>query len=240
MRITYSVCYFFYFLTYNEVVKSMKKWIIIIICLLSLLIVSMTSLYVRLIPSIKQYGKMEVERFNQLIISHCYFTDDSQYDDLVIIERDDEKNIQLIDFDMVKVNKLVTAIVLDIENTYASIEEGRYQAIDDSYYQRRMKEVSQNGIISKVSVASLLHLPFFQPIFPTIPIRYKHLSSVSGSIAKKIANYGVNHVMVELSIEVTMNLTMVYPFFEQYHSHTIKIPVLLEIFQGQIPLIYTQ
>ena len=53
------------------------------------------------IPSIKQYGKMEVERFNQLIISHCYFTDDSQYDDLVIIERDDEKNIQLIDFDMV-------------------------------------------------------------------------------------------------------------------------------------------
>ena len=151
MRITYSVCYFFYFLTYNEVVKSMKKWIIIIICLLSLLIVSMTSLYVRLIPSIKQYGKMEVERFNQLIISHCYFTDDSQYDDLVIIERDDEKNLQLIDFDMVKVNKLVTAIVLDIENTYASIEEGRYQAIDDSYYQRRMKEVSQNGIISKVS-----------------------------------------------------------------------------------------
>ena len=92
---------------------------------------------------------------------------------------------------------------IPLQNIYH--EEGLYQAIDDSYYQRRMKEVSQNGIISKVSVASLLHLPFFQPIFPTIPIRYKHLSSVSGSIAKKIANYGVNHVMVELSIEPYQN-----------------------------------
>lgn len=210
------------------------------ICLISLIIISTTTLYIHLIPSIKEYGKMEVERFNQLIISHCYFTDDSQYDDLVIIERDDEQNIQLIDFDMVKVNQLATSIVMDIEDTYSSIEEGNYQAIDETYYQRRMKEVSQNGIISKVSIASLLHLPFFQPIMPTIPIRYKHLSSVSSSVVKKIENYGVNHVMVELSIEVTMNLTMTYPFFEQYHSHTIKIPVLLEIFQGQVPLVYTQ
>lgn len=220
--------------------ESMKKWITIIVCILSLMIVSLTTLYVHLIPSIKDYGKMEVERFNQLIISHCYFTDDSQYDDLVIIERDNEQNIQLIDFDMVKVNQLATAIVMDIEDTYAAIEEGNYQAIDDTYYQRRMQEVSQNGIISHVSIATLLHLPLLQSILPMIPIRYKHLSSVSSSVVKKIENYGVNHVMVELSIEVTMNLTMIYPFFEQYHSHTIKIPVLLEIFQGQIPLVYTQ
>lgn len=221
-------------------VKSMKKWIVIMICLLSFFVILATTLYINLIPSIKEYGKMEVERFNQLIISHCYFTDDSQYDNLVIIERDHDQNIQLIDFDMVKVNKLSTAIVMDIENTYSSIEEGNYHATDDTYYQRRMKEVSQNGIISRISIATLLHLPLFQPLMPTIPIRYKHLSSVSTSVVRKIENYGVNHVMVELSIEVTMNLTMIYPFFEQYHSHVIKIPVLLEIFQGQVPFVYTQ
>ena len=57
---------------------------------------------------------------------------------------------------------------------------------------------------------------------------------------RNVENYGVNHVMVELSIEINMNLTMVYPFFEQYHTHSIKIPVLLEIFQGQVPLVYSQ
>ena len=63
--------------------------------------------------------------------------------------------------------------------------------------------------------------------------------SVGSSIVKNVENYGVNHVMVELSIEVHMNITMVYPFFEQYHTHNIKIPVLLEIFQGQVPLVYS-
>lgn len=221
-------------------VNCMKKWLIIVGCVFSLVIVLCLSLYIHLIPIIKDYGKMEIERFNQLIISHCYFTDDSQYDDLVIIERDENQNIQLIDFDMVKVNQLSSQIVRDIENTYSLLEEGRFQASDDTYYQRRMQEVSQNGIISHVSIASLLHIPIFQWMSPYLSIKYKHLSSVGSSIVKKIENYGVNHVMVELAIEITMNLTMVYPFFEQYHSHTIKIPILLEIFQGQIPLVYHQ
>jgi sporulation protein YunB len=196
--------------------------------------------YIQLIPNLKSYGKLEIERFNQLIINHCYSTKESQYDNLVIIERDDNNDIQLIDFDMVKVNQLATDIVLDIENTYAQIEEGHYKAQDETYYQRRLQNVSQKGIISKISIASLLHVPILQFISPSISIKYKHLSSVGSTINKKIENYGVNHVMVELSIEVKMNLTMTYPFFEQYHSHTITIPVLLEIFQGQVPLVYTQ
>lgn len=183
---------------------------------------------------------MELERFNQLIISHCYFTKESQYEDLVLIERNAQNEIELIDFDMVKVNQLSSKIVMDIENTYSLLEEGRYKAKDESYYERRLESVAKDGIISRISIASLLHLPLFQFLSPSLTIKYKHLSSVGSSIIKNIQNYGVNHVMVELFIEITMNLTMVYPFFEQYHSHTIKIPVLLEIFQGQVPTIYHQ
>ena len=67
---------------------------------------------------------MEIERFNQLIISHCYMTNQKQYDDLVIIERNENNEIELIDFDMIKVNQLASQIVLDIEKTYAQIEDG--------------------------------------------------------------------------------------------------------------------
>ena len=216
----------------------MKKGIILILSIVTLIISSAIISYINLIPQIKAYGKMEVERLNQLIVTHCYFTDDSQYDDLVIIERDDQQNIQLIDFVMVKVNQLANQIVLDIENTYAAIEEGTFQAKDHSYYQRRLEEVAQSGIISRISIPALYHFPLPQILSPKVALRYKHLSSVGSSIYKNIENYGVNHVMVELSINVTMNITMIYPFFEQYHSHTIRIPVLLEIFQGQIPMVY--
>lgn len=218
----------------------MKKWLIgILICLIGVMIV-LSLLYVQLIPSLKEYGKMEIERFNQLIISHCYFTSDSQYEHLVIIERGEDNEIELLDFDMVKINQLATAIVSDIEQTYSALEEGTYIASDETYYQRRLQEVSQHGVVSQIPIATLFHLPAFSFMSPTIPIKYKHLSSVGSSVVKKVENYGVNHVMVELSIEINMNLTMVYPFFEQYHTHTITIPVLLEIFQGQVPIVYSR
>lgn len=236
---SFIVIFFVSFHIY-EVVIEMKKWLIFCLVLFIIITVSSVTTYMKLIPTIKEYGKMEVDRFNQLIVSHCYFTKESQYNDLVIIERNEQGEIQLIDFDMIKVNTLANHIVMDIENTYLSIENGQYKPTDNSYYQRRLKEVSDSGIVSKISMTSLLHLPFFKSFMPCIQVRYKHLSYVGSSIIKSIENYGVNHVMVELAIEITMNLTMVYPFFEQYHSHKIKIPVLLEIFQGQVPLVYSR
>lgn len=218
----------------------MKKWLIIgVVCIL-LLTGGGLALYVQMIPLIKEYGKLEVQRFNQLIISHCYFTDESQYENLVMIERGSDNTIELLDFDMIKVNQLSTTIVQDIELTYSQIEDGTFKAKDDSYYQRKMQQVAQDGILSKISVMSLLGVPIFNTLSPTINIKYNHLSSVSTSIVKSVKNYGVNHVMVELAIEVNMKLSMIYPFFEQYQTHKIKIPVLLEIFQGQVPLIYNQ
>lgn len=216
----------------------MKKWIITVVVLCLLLMTGLGIVYVQLIPFIKEYGQMEIERFNQLVISHSYFTDQKQYDELVIIERNEENEIALLDFDMVKVNQLANRIVLDIENLYSQIENGTYQAQDESYYQRRMEEVSQTGIIASLSLNTLFHLPSFL-MLPSIPLTYKHLSSVGSSISKKIENYGVNHVMIELSIDIKMNIAMIYPFFEQYHTQVITIPVLLEIFQGQVPLVYS-
>ena len=216
----------------------MKKWIITVVVLCILVMAGMVIIYVQLIPLIKEYGQMEIERFNQLVISHSYFTDQKQYDELVIIERNEENEIALLDFDMVKVNQLANRIVLDIENIYSQIENGTYQAQDESYYQRRMEEVSQTGIIASLSLNTLFHLPSFL-MLPSIPLTYKHLSSVGSSISKKIENYGVNHVMIELSIDIKMNIAMVYPFFEQYHTQVISIPILLEIFQGQVPLVYS-
>lgn len=216
----------------------MKKWIITVVVLCLLLMTGLRIVYVQLIPFIKEYGQMEIERFNQLVISHSYFTDQKQYDELVIIERNEENEIALLDFDMVKVNQLANRIVLDIENIYSQIENGTYQAQDESYYQRRMEEVSQTGIIASLSLNTLFHLPSFL-MLPSIPLTYKHLSSVGSSISKKIENYGVNHVMIELSIDIKMNIAMIYPFFEQYHTQVISIPILLEIFQGQVPLVYS-
>lgn len=219
-----------------NIMKRIVLWIVVV----SLLImsISMNSLYQRLVPLLKEYGKMEVERFNQLIITHCKFTNEKQYEDMIVVERNNDNEITFIDFDMIKVNSIANDVVLDIENTYALIEEGKYIAGDDSYYERRLEEVSKSGIVSKVSVGSLLNMPFLSNVTPTLSIQYKHLSSVSSDIVKEISNYGMNYIMIQLSIKVNLKLRMIYPFFEQYHVHEVEIPVLLDIVEGQIPFVY--
>ncbi len=191
-----------------------------------------------MIPTIKQYGIMEIERLNQLIFTHSYFTDQSQYKELVIIERNENGEIQLIDFDMVKINEVSTAMAMDIENTYGAIEEGRYIAKDTTYYERRLASISDTGIIASIPMTTMLNFPYLGFVSPKVNIAYKHLASVSNRIVKSVENYGVNHVMIELSIEIHLQIAMVYPLFEEIHQQVIKVPILLEIFQGQVPSVY--
>lgn len=214
-----------------------KKLLIIFIVVTIVFAISFHYLYLSLVDPLKEYGKMEVERLNQLIITHSKFTDQKQYNDMVIIERNDNQEITLIDFDMVKANNLAGDIVLDIENTYSLLEEGKYKAKDDSYYERRLAQVSKDGIVSKVAIATLLDKPLLVPLSPRLSIRYKHLASVTSDVIKEVKNYGINHCMIQLSIDVTLKLRMVYPFFESLSTHHVTIPILLEIVEGQVPLV---
>ena len=74
----------------------MKKCLITLLVLVIDISLCTGGIYLKMIPSLKEYGKMEIQRFNQLIISHCYFTSDSQYDQLVIIERGEDNEIEFL------------------------------------------------------------------------------------------------------------------------------------------------
>ena len=172
---------------------------------------------------------MEIKRFNQLIISHSY-NHEKTYNDLVISDRNNDNKIEAVHFNMNELSDIAGVIVNDLENTYTSIEEGTYKAKDQSFYEKRIEEVAKNGIISKVPlIPSLSILPL------SIPIQFKQLTYIGNNIKKEIKNYGVNHIMIEIYIEINMNFIMIYPFFQQYETYTFDVPVLLELYEGQIP-----
>lgn len=216
----------------------MKKIVIGFIVFVVLICVFYFYSYIDMLPLIKDYGKIELERFHQMIVTHSYMTNESVYDQFLNIERNDNNEIQLIEFDMIKINQLANDVVLDIESTYNAIEKHNYIKKNNSYYEIRIEEVSQNGIISRISLSSLMNMPIFYAFLPSVSIRYKHLSKVNSSVIKKVENYGLNHIVVEIIIQVTMEHTVIYPFFEEMSSHVVDIPILLEIYQGQIPLVY--
>lgn len=173
---------------------------------------------------------MEVKRLNQLIVSQSY-GGDKTYKDLITIEKDDSNKIETVHFNMLLLNQLSSSIADDIMATYHSIEEGTYKAKDESYYEKRIEEVSKKGILSKV--------PLFNSIIPvTIPIKFEQVSYIGSNIKKNVKNYGLNHIMIEICIEININLVMIYPFYKEYKPFKFEVPVLLELYEGQVPKTY--
>lgn len=177
---------------------------------------------------------MEVKRLNQLIVSKSAGNNKS-YKDILIIEKDSDNKIETVHFNMIVLNQISNTIVNDLMNTYQSIENGTYKAKDQSYYEKRIEDISHNGISSQIPLCKTLN------IFPiTIPVKFKNVAYIGSNIKRKVENYGLNHIMIEISIEVNINLVMVYPFFKEYETYRFDVPVLLELYEGQIPDTYIQ
>ena len=210
----------------------MKKLIIVVV--ISSILCAITALYYSYYPTIKQYGYMEVKRLNQLIVSKSAGNNKS-YKDILIIEKDSDNKIETVHFNMIVLNQISNTIVNDLMNTYQSIENGTYKAKDQSYYEKRIEDISHNGISSQIPLCKPLN------IFPiTIPVKFKNVAYIGSNIKRKVENYGLNHIMIEISIEVNINLVMVYPFFKEYETYRFDVPVLLELYEGQIPDTYIQ
>ena len=169
--------------------SNMKKIIALIVIAITLLFIIYISIYITLYPSIKAYGKNEMSRFNQLIVTHSYLTDQSIYSDVVHIGRNSEGNVDYIDFDMIKLNSITNETILNIEETYYMIEHNQYIKKNNSYYEERLQEVSQKGIVAKIPITTLLHMPFLNIISPKISLKFNHLSQVSGSIIRKYRRF---------------------------------------------------
>lgn len=217
----------------------MKKAMIAIITLLVLILIFVQVMSARCTPMIKGIAKKEMERFCQLVVNHCSFPYTNISEDLIRLERDDNNQISIIDFDMTYATKIASEVVLEIEELLMSLEEGVYQSTGDSIYEKKLQKISDNrGVIATIPLGLLSNNPFFADMGPNLKIKYKTISQVSSSITKEIENYGINRMMVGITIVITINLRVTVPFYQEELSQNIQFPLSLEIIEGQVPQWY--
>lgn len=217
----------------------MKKVIIGIIVFLVICLVSIQVLSVRCKPMIKEIAGKEVERFCQLVVNHSSFPYSNISEDLIRIERDSNNQISLIDFDMTYVTKIAGELVLQIEELLLTLEEGLYTSTGDSIYDRKLQKISDDkGIIATIPLGLLSDNPFFSEMGPNLNIKYKTISQVSSSIVKEVKDYGINRMMVGITIVIKINLRVKVPFYQDEYSQEVNFPLSLEIIEGQVPQWY--
>lgn len=214
----------------------MKKWTVVIVIMLSFTILVVQVFSVNCIPIIKNIANKEMQRFCQLIVNQTSFNYDDISSDLIKIERDNNNAIKMLDFNMAYATKISGQLVLDIEKTLLDIEEGQYTSSKNTIYDKKIKQVSDNGgVVASIPMGMLTNNPFLAHMGPKMKIRYKTLSHVSSSIKKEVKNYGINHIMIGLTVVITIKLMVLVPFYKEEHVQNISFPLTLEIIEGEIP-----
>lgn len=214
----------------------MKKWTVIFVIVLVFVLGGVQVFSMNCIPIIKNIANKELERFCQLIVNQTTFDYNDISSDLIKVERDNENNIKMIDFNMAYATRISGELVLKIEETLLSIEEGQYISKKDTIYDKKIKRISDDGgVIASMPLGMLTNNPFFASLGPKLKIRYQTLSHVSSTIKKEVKNYGINHMMVGLTAVVTIKVRVLVPFYKEEHIQSVSFPLTLEIIEGEVP-----
>ena len=99
-----------------------------------------------------------------------------------------------------------------------------------------MEEISNNGgVIASVPLGMMTDNPFLAEIGPKIKIRYKTISAITCTVNKEIKSYGVNHVMVSLSLTIKIKMMVLLPFYNEEFNKAYDYPLVIEIIEGEVP-----
>ncbi len=150
---------------------------------------------------------------------------------LVWIERDEQGYITTLQMDTQSLNQLLYDMLQTIDQSLEAAQEG---AIDPTLDQT----LYENGVIYQLPIGYLTRLPFLSSFGPKINIRFRMLNDVSGHFQLSCEPYGLNNTLVELYLVIELKAEVLTVLSITQYTHTIEVPIVVEIIHGQVPQIY--
>lgn len=210
-----------------------KRYIFIIVIVILGAILHFFS--VQITPMLKKIADKEIDRFCQMVINNTPFPVELDHQELINVDRSGNE-ISTINFDTSYASSIGAKIVNNLDELFVSLEEGVYKKTDDTFYQRKLEKISKDGgVIASVPIGMLADNPFLAELGPKIKIRYKTISAITCTVNKEIKSYGVNHVMVSLSLTIKIKMMVLLPFYNEEFNKAYDYPLVIEIIEGEVP-----
>lgn len=186
------------------------------------------------------YATVETERIANVILNDVAFIDEEYLDnDLFEISRDNDGNIELINFDTKVTNKLLKEINEKAMKRLSAIEKGDTTDIElsDSLKGTRLTFLD-DGVVCDIPIGSLFHNGLIVNLTTSIPIRFSFIGTVSSNIVTDVKEYGFNNALIEVGIDVTIKEKITMPHSTESIPITTKVNLTTQIIQGAIPNYY--
>lgn len=198
-----------------------KKGILCLIAAALLLIFSLALINNRLFPAIEQVAENQIQFEVNDIVNNSVkrqMATGTTYQDLVIIEKNDQNQITLLRQNTPAINALISAITLDINND--------------------LKDLSLKGVT--VPLGLLSGFPLFANYGPTLKVKIQTMNSVDIQIQDSFTSVGLNQSRHTLYLESNVSVSLLLPFRQQLLAIHNTFPITDSIIVGPLPQTYLQ
>lgn len=213
--------------------------IFVICCLISFFCVLLLGKKVN--PILINYLNLEVERITSNVIDSSVndVLSEEQNDELFVISKNSNNEIEMIDYDTQKVNLLLKRVNENIYSKLKKLEEGNVKnfSLSSSIEGSNFRGV-ESGLVCEIPIGSLTGNGFFNNLGPVVPIKMSFLGQVSSTLKTKVTSYGINNLYLELYIQVEVKERISLPRSSKDVTISIVAPLSIKVISGIVPDYY--
>ena len=167
-------------------------------------------------PAVLSIGEEKLKREATTIINETaleIYSNDFNYNDIIITEKDNEGNITMLRADTVKLNYLASRLVL---------------ASND-----KINELEEIGL--KVPLGYMTKNLIFYSLGPKINIEMTQVGNISSSYESIFESAGINQTRHKIYLNVNMKMRIIVPLKSRDVEIASQIPISETIIVGKIP-----
>lgn len=169
-----------------------------------------------ILPAVLSMGEENLRREATTIINETaleIYSKDFDYNNMIIIEKDNEGNITLLRADTVKLNYLSSKLILASNKKIGELEE----------------------VGMKIPLGYLTKNLVFYNLGPKINIKMNQIGNITSSYESIFESAGINQTRHKIYLNVNMKMRMIVPLNSKEVDIACQIPISETIIVGKIP-----
>ena len=223
----------------NSSKEKLRKYFIIlfIISIIIGLYYNLSFLNNKVSNSLNNYVDVEVERVFTNIVNRVLRENNVKFNDYLIYDIDSDNNN--ISYDIDKVNEYTDCVSDKINKELFMLEhENINNKYDYKYYDKNKFKYVRSGLLYEFNINSIYNNVLFANIGSSIPMKISFLGSVNSNIEIKSKDYGINNVIIEAYLNISVKSYTTMPVGSKIHDVSINELVFVDVIKGMIPNYY--
>ncbi|MED4968928.1 sporulation protein YunB [Parageobacillus toebii] len=194
----------------------------------------------RIEPVLMEIAEKETKRIANLVINNAieqqFLKDNPEMSDLITVQKDENGKIASVDFNAVIVNRILANTDDYVMQSLKAATEGKIEELE--LPDAEPEKGKNSGIIYYIPIGQVTNNSLLGNLGPHVPVQFQIIGNVLSDVTKEIKPFGINNVLIEVDIHVSVDIQVVIPFSAKAATVSTKIPIAMHVIQGEVPEFY--